>query len=184
MRAVWIDVPEHFLEERHRLGHDKKDELWEGVLHMVPTPSRIHGSVTTGLAVALSRIAERRGMVVDGSIPGVYSSENNWRIPDVVVALPAHESKRGFEGAELVVEVLSPNDESRDKFPFYAKVGVREIWLVEPSNRATELHELVGGEYRAIPFVVGVARSRVLGIEVCVVDDRLELRDGDDRAVI
>lgn len=40
MRAVWIGVPDRFLEERHRLGHDKQDELWEGVLHMVPPPPK------------------------------------------------------------------------------------------------------------------------------------------------
>jgi hypothetical protein len=29
MQALWLEVPEKFLEERWRLGHDKKDELWD-----------------------------------------------------------------------------------------------------------------------------------------------------------
>lgn len=184
MRAVWIDVPESFLEERHRLGHDKKDELWEGVLHMVPPPSAVHIYFNNDLKEALDAMCRRRGLRALIGDTGLFGSEKNYRIPDLVVVRPDQASKRGFEGAELVVEILSPHDESREKFPFYAQVGVREVWLVEPSNRATEIYELVGGEYRAIPFVVGVARSPVLGIELRVASDQLELRDGDDRATI
>jgi len=184
MRAVWIGVPESFLEERHRLGHDKKDELWEGVLHMVPPPSSAHMLLSTRLAMALQRLVEPRGLIVVNSDPGVFGSGRNYRVPDIAVVSPTRISPRGLEGAELVIEVLSPEDESRDKFPFYANVGVREIWLVEPSNRATEIYELVEGEYRPVPFVEGVARSPVLGIELRVSGDQLELRDGTDRATI
>lgn len=56
-------------------------------------------------------------------------------------------SERGYEGAEVVIEVLSPNDESRDKFPFFATKDVREVWLVEPKTRAIELYELRKGRY-------------------------------------
>lgn len=184
VRAVWIGVPESFLEERHRLGQDKKDELWEGVVHMVPPPSSAHMLVATRLAMALQRLIDRQGLIVLNSDPGVFRTDGTYRVPDIAVVTADRISSRGLEGAEVVVEVLSPDDESRDKFPFYAQVGVREIWLVEPSNRATEVYELVGGEYRAIPFVDGVTRSPVLGIELRVANDQLELRDGDERAVI
>jgi len=184
MRAVWIGVPESFLEERHRLGLDKKDELWEGVLHMVPPPSSAHVLVNNDLLLALDSISKRRGLRALIGDPGLFGTEKNYRVPDLVIIQTDRISKRGFEGAELVIEVLSPYDESRDKFPFYAKVGVREIWLVEPSNRATEMYELAGDSYREVPFVNGAARSPVLGIELCVADGRLELRDGDELAVI
>jgi hypothetical protein len=34
-----LDVPGSLLDERRRLGLDVVDEVWEGVLHMVPPPS-------------------------------------------------------------------------------------------------------------------------------------------------
>jgi Uma2 family endonuclease len=184
MRAVWIGVPESFLEERRRLGHDKRDELWEGVLHMVPPPSSAHIVVNSDLLVALAPIAKRRRMRALACEPGVFGTDTNYRIPDLVIVRPDQISKRGFEGAELVVEVLSPDDESRDKFPFYAKVGVCEIWLIEPETRATEIYELVTGAYRPVAFANGVARSPVLGIELRVINETLELRDGADVAVV
>ena len=42
------------------------------------------------------------------------------------IARPEHVSKRGLESAEVVVEILSPHDEARDKFGFYAHANVRE----------------------------------------------------------
>src|SRR5262249_3614736 len=108
----------------------------------------------------------------------------DYRIPDVVVARPSHVKRRGLEGAILVVEVLSPDDESRDKLPFYAKIGVREVWLVEPTTLVTEIYELIGARYVRVPFVGGIARSPALGIELARTAAALELRDGGEVASV
>src|SRR5262245_3094496 len=123
MRAVWLEPSETFLEERRRRGLDKFDEVWDGVLHMVPPGSYAHGLSTSRLFLALHAIAERRGLLAHGDGMGVFESDDNYRVADATIARPEHVSKRGLEGADLVVEVLSPNDESRDKLPFYAKLG-------------------------------------------------------------
>ncbi|MDB4963487.1 MAG: hypothetical protein JWP01_3486 [Myxococcales bacterium] len=181
MNAVWIDVPEEFLENRRRLGHDKRDELWEGELHMVPPGTSVHGSVADEIAFALHPIAKRRALIARTGHTGVFDPkvDNSYRMPDAMVARPEQLSERGLEGAELVVEVLSPHDESRKKFEFYARIGVREIWLIEPKTRATELYALREGRYEPIPFEAGMARSAVLGITLEVIEGPLlRLRDG------
>jgi len=183
MRAVWIGVPESFLEERHRLGQDKADELWEGVLHMVPPPAEVHSCVQTDLVVALSLLTRSRGWRVYVEC-GLFGAEKNYRVPDLILARPDHRSTRGVEGAELVVEVLSPDDESRDKLPFYARMGVREVWLIEPATRAFEILELAGGAYRVVPAGADGTCSPLLGIELRVAEGALELRDGDNIHVI
>jgi hypothetical protein len=42
MRTLLPDPPpaelEALLERRTKLGQDRKDEVWEGVLHLVPAP--------------------------------------------------------------------------------------------------------------------------------------------------
>lgn len=180
MNAVWIDIPEEFLEERRRLGHDKKDECWDGVIHMVPPPSTIHDRFTLDLFSPLDAIAKRRGW--RAWTAGVYepTKERSWRVPDLSLAGSERVSRRGLEGAELVVEVLSPHDKSREKFDFYARVGVREVWLIEPKTRETEIYALREGGYQPITFGAGVATSEVLGITLEIVDGPLlRLRDGD-----
>lgn len=179
------DVTDAFLEERRRRGQDKKDELWDGVLHMGPPPTSIHDRFTIDLIIALEAIARRRGRHAwQGGVhePG---AERNYRIPDVSIARPDQVSPRGLEGAELVVEVLSPRDRSRDKFGFYARVGVEEIWLIEPATRELEVFTVSGGDVQVLPTPLGPLRSPLLSVtlERVVTPDgpRLVLVDGDAR---
>lgn len=107
---------------------------------------------------------------------GLFDTDNNYRVPDCGIAKPEHESARGKEGAELVVEVLSPNDESREKFPFFAKVGVAEIWLVHQRTREVEIYTLAGGEYVRAPD----GASPLLGVTLSIVEGPLlRITDGD-----
>jgi Uma2 family endonuclease len=177
MRAVWIKPDRAYLEERRRRGQAKRDEVWDGVLHMVSPPVSAHCSLSTQLTIALDPIAKRRRFNVWGDSVGVFDHDENYRVPDVTLARPDQVSKRGLEGAELVIEILSPDDESRDKLPFYASVGVREIWLIEPEMRAIEIYTLRGSAY----LPVAPTSSPFLGIAIDVVDGpRLRLRDGDE----
>lgn len=177
MRAVWLQPDERYLEERRRHGQDKKDEVWDGVLHMIPPASYVHGNLIGQLLIALDPIAKRRGLIANVDGVGVFEHELNYRIPDITLARSDQISKRGLEGAELVVEMLSPHDEARAKFPFYAKVGVREIWLIQPETRVIEIFTLRGTAYAPVP----PTSSPLLGIAISVVDGpRLRLRDGDE----
>src|SRR5258705_9292127 len=49
MKAVMANVPEHILEWRRRNGADQWDEMWEGVLHMTPSPNREHQDIEGAL---------------------------------------------------------------------------------------------------------------------------------------
>ncbi len=184
MDAVWIDVPEEFLAERARLGHDRKDELWEGVLHLVsPTASTLHALVAAELYVALRAIASKHDLVAFPDGIGVYepgAAPPSWRVPDGALARRPQVSERGLEGALLAIEVLSPSDESRKKFDFYARVGLVEVWLVEPRTRQPEIYTLVEGAFQRLPPADEKHRSPLLGITLEVVDGpKLVLRDGD-----
>ena len=146
-------VTEAFLEERRRRGQDKKDELWDGVLHMVPPPASRHGSVTVALHHAVHAIARCRGLRAFGEATGVFAPRADgadYRIPDAIIARPEQVSVRGVEGAVLVVEVLSPRDESRAKLPFYAARQIPEVWLLDPMSYAFELLTLTDGAYTPV----------------------------------
>jgi len=182
MRAVMLEVPEALLEDRRRKGLDKKDEVWAGVLHMVPPAASGHNRIARDLLLVLVRIAKR----LDAEVlfeTGLFDPEQglkNFRVPDLVVVDAANLSKRGVEGkATLVVEVLSPNDESRDKLPFYAAMGVREVWLIDPTSRAVEVFTLRGARLALVKARGGAFRSPALGVELETVKGKLQIRDGD-----
>src|SRR5262245_35682985 len=85
--------------------------------------------------------------------------EHNFRCPDNRVLLegnPAKECATHRCGApDFLDEILSKGDRSRKKLPFYAKLGVREVLLIDRYPWALELYRLREGQLqlvgRAIP---------------------------------
>ena len=135
VQAVMLEVPEALLAERRRLGHDRFDEMWEGVLHMVPPPRSAHQSLEAWLLLRWAPLAEPLGLQVrleTGLFDPAVSDFSSFRVPDVAVVRREHVSERGIEGrAEVVVEVRSPNDESYQKLAFYERVGVQEFVVID-----------------------------------------------------
>lgn len=170
MRGVMLEIPEALLEERRRTGADRRDELWDGVLHMVPPPSGPHQELGTELLALLLPICKARGLRLSYET-GLFKHANDYRVPDLAVSLPAQRTERGIEGgAELVIELLSPGDESHDKLAWYAAFPVREVLLVDPGSRAVELFVLRGGSlHAALPDAEGKVRSQVLGVTFATV---------------
>lgn len=171
------------LDERRRKGLDKRDEVWAGVLHMVPPAESLHNTMARDLFVVLLRIARRLGLDARFEI-GLFDprvkDDKEYRVPDLVVVPPHLISKRGVEGkATLVIEVLSPGDESREKLPFYAAVGVREVWLVDPATRGFEVLALRDGELVPERSRDGAVRSPTLDVELSTVGGKLRIRDGE-----
>jgi len=98
---------------------------------------------------------------------GLYrpGTDLDYRVPDHVYARPDLATERGVDGpAEVVVELLSPGDETYDKLDFYADLGVGEVLVVHPGERRVELFVLRGG--RAVLVQAddsGRVRSDALG---------------------
>jgi Uma2 family endonuclease len=177
VRAVMLEVPEHFLAERRRLGHDRFDEMWEGVLHMVPPPGSGHQSLAARVVAGLLPFADALGLVVmqdaglfDPDVPDFTS----FREPDVVVAHPDHVSERGVEGvAVLAVEIRSPNDETYQKLDFYGRVGVAELLVID--QRVGLVERFVNREGRLLLTTAdpqGWVPLDGLGLRFRVADDR------------
>lgn len=151
MRAVLVDVPQSVLDERTKLGIDRWDEVWEGELHMVPPPTSRHQILGARLTHAFMTLLGDSILV--GHETGVRAAGagvSDYRVPDVwIVKLERQEIVDDFiEGPpDLVIEVLSPGDESLQKLPFYARLGVPEIIVVDPKTRKLRLFRLAGTSY-------------------------------------
>ena len=72
--------------------------------------------------------------------------------PDVLVVCDPHKiDRRGVRGApDWVLEVLSPSTAAHDQIAkrrTYERAGVREYWLVHPSDRTLTVYALDNGQY-------------------------------------
>lgn len=177
MRAVIVDMPNHWLAERKNSEVAQWDEMWNGVLHMPPMPNRLHQRFGRELQFYLMKHWGKpcRGEVDQEVNLTTPEDEAQWtlnfRIPDYVLLPPDrfHIDKiKYMVGAPLVVvEIKSPGDETYDKFPFYAGLGVPEVWVFDRDSRAPEVHLLAEGpEYRAgVVDADGWLRSPATGVE-------------------
>lgn len=127
------------IERRKALGLDHLDEVWEGVYHMAPAPSKAHAYLDDELAAVLRRYGRPRGLV--GSGPFNLGEPDDYRVPDR--GLHCARSAGVWEAtAAMVVEIVSPGDETFEKFGFYAARGVDEILVADPASRIVRLWQL------------------------------------------
>ena len=191
MKTDIPDVPPETLAWRKRVGIDKFDEMWEGVLHMTPAPRRSHQNLLVEIGLWLKAqwavpSGNRVFHEVNVAAPGAWPDD--YRIPDLVLLTPDRfEIDRDvyFDGAPTVVaEIRSEGDETMEKLPFYARLGVPEVWVVDRDTREPELYELVGGRYeRQSPAADGWLHSKATAVELrAEAGKRLALRISGDLA--
>ncbi len=68
---------------------------------------------------------------------------DNYRVPDLVVVLNNSRAvdcgSFWYGGPDFLVEVESPADDTEEKVPFYAKIGVRELLIIHRDKRTLRL---------------------------------------------
>ena len=180
-------IPQSMIAERHRLGVDGKDEMWEGVLHMNEPGSFDHHDMEGRLSEFFGPSARRLGLRV---LPeaGVFDPEvpdyKDYRTADVVLASPDTGSRRGVEGrAALVIEIRSPGDDSFEKIPFYGRVGVAEFLIIDRDTKEVRRWLNLGGQLDDVPSgeggwhdlqAVPVALRGRAGVLEVRIDDQIE----------
>jgi Uma2 family endonuclease len=142
-----VEIDE-LLERRKQLGLDRADEMWDGVLHVNPSPHGRHGLVAQQLAELLAGPARVAGLVPLMAEINV-GAEGDYRVPDGGILHPG-PARLYYPTAALVVEILSPKDESWAKLPFYAAHDVDEVLVVDPKKREVHWLGLRGDRYEPI----------------------------------
>lgn len=140
---------EALLERRRVAGVDRLDEVWQGVRHMVPGPSFEHARVSQQLAELLGPPARAAGLMAAMAEFNLGESEYDFRVPDGGLHRPGAAGV-WLSTAAVVVEILSPDDESWQKLPFYAAHHVDEVLFVDPAERSVAWLALRDGDYQRV----------------------------------
>src|SRR5439155_10631453 len=190
MKAVVLSVTDEQLAQRRLTGIDRFDEMWEGVLHMAPAPSYEHQRIVSEInqfVRPLSRRCARGELVIQINIFNDTSPKPDDRIPDLSFIakgrehIVAHEGTRGG-GPDAVIEIRSPEDETYEKFPFFAKIGVREVIVIDRDTKRPEVYRLAGSQYLVVQADARHAlSSEVLGVRLIHIEPaRVRLEDIED----
>ena len=150
-----VSVP--LLEDRRKSGLDQWDEVWDGRYIFMPLPGNQHQNLVTAMASDLHVFLRDHGGGLVQAGANVSDRRDDWtknfRCPDVLLFLLGNPAvDRGSHwlgGPDLAVEVLSEGDLALEKLPFYAGVGVRELWVLDRDPWRLDRYRLTGGELKA-----------------------------------
>ena len=140
MRTLFVSGPpptvEHWLNRRHALGHGcLYDEVWEDEYHVAAAPSDAHADLQFQLIGILRPFAVSAGLLGRG--PSNIGRSTDFRVPDVVF-LRGTPDPVWQPTAAIVIEIVSPGDESQRKADFYFRAEVEELLIVDPETRTVE----------------------------------------------
>jgi Uma2 family endonuclease len=132
---------------------DRRYELMDGELCMMPAPTTIHQKVSQNIEFLLVQHvrAMHCGQVLHAPVDVVLGEGSRRDVvqPDVIFVASARAAiitPPEIVGApDLVVEILSPGTEDRDrgyKRTLYERSGVREYWIVNPDEPSIEVYRL------------------------------------------
>ena len=162
----------------------ERAEVIDGSLYMMATPSRIHQKISgepfgqlreylrgKQCEVYAAPFAVRLFEGAEDSPENVYTMVE----PDIsVICSPEKLDDMGCKGApDLIIEILSPSTRRHDrltKFNLYQRAGVREYWIVDPSDRSVQSFLLENNAYIARDFAVNDDKITVNVLQDCVID--------------
>ena len=142
----------------------EKDYLWltdscnrfieytDGCIEKLPMPTNTHQGALAYLNDLFRAYILPRG-VVRFSVLRLRIRARKFREPDLLLLQDAEDGRcqdRYWTGADLVVEVVSPDDPDRDyitKRTDYAEAGIPEYWIVDPQQSLITVLTLAGETY-------------------------------------
>ena len=154
-------------------------ELIDGLIEVLAVPTDKHQAIVEFLFLLLHAYAGRTRGKARFAPLRLRIGEAHFREPDILYLRSAEDPRRQerfWTGADLVIEVVSPDDPERDrtaKRAEYAAAGILEYWIVDPPAESLTVLRLDRDAYVEYGrFQRGqIARSALLdGFEADVTD--------------
>ena len=148
-QGAWSDEAYLWLTDHSR----RLIEFTDGHVQELPMPTDTHQAVLAFLHVLFRSYIKPRGGVVMFSALRMRIREGKFREPDLLLLQDRSDSRRRdrfWLGADLVAEVVSPDDPGRDlveKRADYAEGGIPEYWIVDPRDETITVLALKGDAY-------------------------------------
>jgi Uma2 family endonuclease len=177
---------------RQGMGIDQHDEVWEGVYVVPPLANNQHQAIVAWLVGLLFNVVnlENRGKV----FPGANVSDrrdgwtHNFRAPDIVVVLNGSTAEdcgtHWCGGPDFLVEVRSGKpDMVEEKFPFYSKIGVRELLVIDRDSREVTLYRSTASTMEPVVATM-IGGRKWLASELVSLAFRRKMRSGQPETEI
>jgi Uma2 family endonuclease len=128
-------------------------EFTDGTLEVLPMPTDRHQVISQYLFLALLEYLRQIGGRVLYAPVRLQIRKGKYREPDLLALLDESDPRRQdayWLGADLVMEIVSPDDRARDivaKRSEYAQAKIPEYWIVNPEGETITVLQLAGDHY-------------------------------------
>lgn len=144
-----------------RWRFDERIELFKGkIFKMSPAPNRKHQEISMQVTIKLFETFKTHPCKLyaapfDVRLPRMDEKGNEIHTvvqPDLCIICDENKlDDRGCIGApDLIIEILSPGNskkEMKNKFQIYEEAGVKEYWIVNPTDEFVLVNVLEDGKY-------------------------------------
>jgi Uma2 family endonuclease len=161
LQGLWTE--EQYLRLTDQSNH--LIEFTDGYLEGLAMPTRSHQRMLARLYELLAAFVRLHGGEVLFAPLRLQIRPGKQREPDILLVLHEQDPRnqeRYWLGADLVVEIVSPDDPERDtveKVADYAEAGIPEYWIVNPIDETITVLTLVGDLYAAHGIFQGGATA-------------------------
>jgi Uma2 family endonuclease len=149
LQGLWTEV--QYLTLTDQTNH--LIEFTDGAIEVLPMPTDQHQVILLFLYdLFRAFLRNTNGKVLVAPLR-LQIREGKFREPDLLLVRRADDPRRQnrfWLGADLVVEIVSPDDPERDtveKRADYAEADIPEYWIVHPSEEAITVLALEQGVY-------------------------------------
>ena len=128
-------------------------EFTDGHVEVLPMPTERHQAILRFLFLAFLSHLQPTSDAVFFAPLRVRIRARNFREPDLLLLLDPDDPRRQdryWLGADLVAEIVSPDDPERDRIAKrldYAEAGIPEYWIVDPREQTISVLRLADGRY-------------------------------------
>jgi len=143
-------------EEQYLLLTDQTNRLIEftdGYVEVLPMPTHRHQVILRFVFLALFKFLQPRGGNVLFAPLRLQIRPGKFREPDILLVRDAGDPRcqdRYWLGADLVVEIVNPDNPERDteeKRADYAEASIPEYWIVNPDDETIMVLRLEDERY-------------------------------------
>ncbi len=149
LQGLWTEA--QYLKLTNQTNH--LIEFTDGVIEVLPMPTDSHQAISRWLFLALLGFVQRLGGTIHYAPLRIEVRPGKFREPDLLLLLRADDPRRQeayWLGADLVVEIVSPDKPKRDteeKPRDYAEAGIPEYWIANPLDETITVLTLDGDVY-------------------------------------
>jgi len=172
--AAVYNVPKrqgnYTIEDYYDLPEERRAELIDGVFYDMSSPTFVHQQIAGEVYLQISNfIRKNKGQCLPVISPidvRLDCDDKTMVQPDVLILCDKGKiQKWGIMGApDFVLEILSPSTKRKDcikKLDKYMEAGVREYWIIDPSQKKLIIYWF---EQEVYPVICGLDGEAEVGI--------------------